>query len=84
MISAVLFSLVAAIAFVLLDPSPALAWGPVTHISLGIQALATVRLPTVCYKRCWRNFREAFLYGGLAPDICAGAAATVCTTTPFA
>jgi len=72
MISAVLFSLVAAIAFVLLDPSPALAWGPVTHIALGIQALATVSTPDGLLQAVLAKLPEAFLYGGLAPDIVQG------------
>jgi hypothetical protein len=72
MILAALFSLVAAIAFILLDPSPALAWGPVTHIALGIQALATVSTPDGLLQAVLAKLPEAFLYGSLAPDIVQG------------
>lgn len=72
MILAALFSLVAAIAVVLLDPSPALAWGPVTHVALGIQALATVSTPDGVLQAVLAKLPEAFLYGGLAPDIVQG------------
>ncbi len=72
MILAVLFSLVASIAFVLLDPSPALAWGPVTHVALGIQALATVSTPDRLLQAVLAKLPEVFLYGGLAPDIVQG------------
>jgi Zinc dependent phospholipase C len=72
MILAALFSLVAAIAFILLDPSPARAWGPVTHIALGIQALATVSTPDGLLQAVLAKLPEAFLYGSLAPDIVQG------------
>jgi hypothetical protein len=72
MILAALFSLFVAIAIVLLDPSPALAWGPVTHIALGIQALATVSTPDGLLQAALANLPEVFLYGSLAPDIVQG------------
>ena len=72
MIVATLFSLAVALAVVLLDPSPALAWGPVTHIALGIQALATVSTPDGVLQAVLAKLPEAFLYGGFAPDIVQG------------
>ncbi len=61
-----------AIAIVLIDPAPAFAWGPVTHIALGVQVLATVITPDHPLQAVLRGFPEAFLYGSLAPDIVQG------------
>jgi len=65
-----LFSLV--IALVVLAPAPAFAWGPVTHIALGVQVLATVITPSTPLQAALVNLPEVFLYGGLAPDIVQG------------
>jgi len=70
MILAAILSLV--VALVMLDPAPALAWGPVTHVALGIQALATVSTPDGLLQAALVNLPEVFLYGGLAPDIVQG------------
>jgi Zinc dependent phospholipase C len=70
MILAMIFSLVLAI--VMLDPAPALAWGPVTHVALGVQALATVSTPDGLLQAALVNLPEVFLYGSLAPDIVQG------------
>jgi hypothetical protein len=65
-----LFGLV--IALVVLAPAPAFAWGPVTHIALGVQVLATVITPSTPLQAALVNLPEVFLYGGLAPDIVQG------------
>src|SRR5713226_6655034 len=70
MIIAAILSLVLAI--VMLDPTPALAWGPVTHVALGVQALATVSTPDGLLQAVLANLPEVFLYGSLAPDIVQG------------
>ena len=62
---------VVAIAFLLL-PTPALAWGPVTHVALGMQVLATVVTDTHPLCAALEAFPEVFLYGSLAPDIVQG------------
>jgi len=72
MILATLLSLFVTIAIILLDASPALAWGPVTHIALGIQSLATVSTPDGLLQAALANLPEVFLYGSLAPDIVQG------------
>jgi hypothetical protein len=60
------------IAFLLLTPESALAWGPVTHIALGVQVLATVITPDHPLQATIANLPEVFLYGSLAPDIVQG------------
>jgi len=57
---------------VLLHPQPAYAWGPVTHIALGVQMLATVITPGHPLQAALANLPEVFLYGSLAPDIVQG------------
>ncbi len=61
-----------AVAFVLLIPQPAFAWGPVTHIALGMQVLATVITPDHPLQAALLKVPEIFLYGSLAPDIVQG------------
>src|SRR6202007_3290965 len=60
------------ITLVLLTPGHALAWGPVTHVALGVQVLATVITPSTPLQAALVNLPEVFLYGGLAPDIVQG------------
>lgn len=60
------------IALIVLSPDPALAWGPVTHVALGVQVLATVITPDHPLQATLLNLPEIFLYGGLAPDIVQG------------
>src|ERR1700751_6167383 len=60
------------VAIILLHPSPALAWGPVTHIALGVQVLATVITPEHPLQAILASLPEVFLYGSLAPDIVQG------------
>jgi len=61
-----------ALAISLILPEPALAWGPVTHIALGMQVLATVITPDHPLQAALLNLPEVFLYGSLAPDIVQG------------
>jgi Zinc dependent phospholipase C len=60
------------IAIVVLIPTPALAWGPITHIALGVQVLATVITPEHPLEAILLSMPEVFLYGSLAPDIVQG------------
>jgi hypothetical protein len=56
----------------LVAPRAVWAWGPVTHIALGIQALATVIPRSHQLYATLAAFPEIFLYGSLAPDIVQG------------
>jgi hypothetical protein len=68
-----IFFTAASIALALiLMPTPALAWGPVTHIALGMQVLATVITPDHPLQATLQKLPEVFLYGSLAPDIVQG------------
>jgi len=60
------------VAFILLMPEPALAWGPVTHVALGMQVLASVITPDYPLQAVLTSLPEVFLYGSLAPDIVQG------------
>jgi len=68
----IIFSACCVIVLVVMSPVPALAWGPVTHVALGMQVLATVITPEHPLQATLRNLPEIFLYGGLAPDIVQG------------
>ena len=68
----VIVSGVALVIAVSLMPDPALAWGPVTHVALGMQVLATIVTDTHPLQAALGAFPEVFLYGGLAPDIVQG------------
>jgi hypothetical protein len=68
----IILAISAVIATVVLSPSPALAWGPVTHIALGVQVLATVITPDHPLQAALAGMPEVFLYGSLAPDIVQG------------
>jgi len=61
-----------AMVLVLLCPKAAFAWGPVTHIALGMQVLATVITPGHPLQAVLAGAPEVFLYGSLAPDIVIG------------
>ncbi len=60
------------LAVILLAPAPAHAWGPVTHVALGLQVLATVITPDHPLQATLLGIPEVFLYGSLAPDIVQG------------
>ena len=57
---------------IVLWPGAAHAWGPVTHVALGVRAIATVISPDHPVQATLANFPEVFLYGSLAPDIVQG------------
>jgi Zinc dependent phospholipase C len=57
---------------ILATPSLAFAWGPITHVTLGVQVLATVITPDHPLQAMLLNLPEVFLYGSLAPDIVQG------------
>jgi len=60
------------IAFIALSAPPAFAWGPVTHIFLGAQVLASVSTLEEPLQAILLAMPDAFLYGSLAPDIVQG------------
>jgi hypothetical protein len=64
-------AIAAGIAIILL-PTPAMAWGPVTHVAFGMQALATLVSEARPIYAALEAFPEVFLYGSLAPDIVQG------------
>lgn len=68
----IIFSACCVIVLVVMSPEPALAWGPVTHVALGMQVLATVITPEHPLQATLLKLPEIFLYGGLAPDIVQG------------
>jgi len=68
----ILVSACCVIALIVLSPKPAFAWGPVTHVALGVQVLATVITPDHPLQATLINLPEIFLYGSLAPDIVQG------------
>jgi Zinc dependent phospholipase C len=68
----ILISTSIAFAIIVLIPEPALAWGPVTHIALGMRVLATVITPDHPLQDALLRLPEVFLYGSLAPDIVQG------------
>jgi hypothetical protein len=68
----IILAISAVIATVVLAPTPALAWGPVTHVALGVQVLATVITPDHPLQAALAGMPEVFLYGSLAPDIVQG------------
>lgn len=60
------------VGFIVLSAPPAFAWGPVTHVALGVQVLASVITPEHPLQAVLLSLPEAFLYGSLAPDIAQG------------
>ncbi|MGH7913687.1 MAG: zinc dependent phospholipase C family protein [Candidatus Binataceae bacterium] len=60
------------IGFIALSPQPAFAWGPITHIALGVRVLATVSTLEQPLQAILLSMPDAFLYGSLAPDIVQG------------
>lgn len=68
----IIFSACCVIVLVVMSPEPVLAWGPVTHVALGMQVLATVITPEHPLQATLLKLPEIFLYGGLAPDIVQG------------
>ncbi len=66
------FALAAAALAVLLWPSPALAWGPLAHLSFSAQALAELGAVPGPIRTMLGDFGNEFLYGSLAADIVVG------------
>lgn len=62
----------AAAILALMLPTPAMAWGPVTHVALGMQVLAGITRDAQVLFAALEAFPEVFLYGSLAPDIVQG------------
>jgi hypothetical protein len=60
------------VGFIALSAPPAFAWGPVTHIALGVQVLASARTLEEPLRAILLSMPDAFLYGSLAPDIVQG------------
>jgi hypothetical protein len=58
--------------FIVLSAPPAFAWGPVSHIALGAQVLASVGSLEEPLQAILLAMPDAFLYGSLAPDIVQG------------
>jgi Zinc dependent phospholipase C len=69
---AVIAAAAACLLVILATPSLAFAWGPITHVALGVQVLATVITPDHPLQAMLLNLPEVFLYGSLAPDIVQG------------
>src|SRR6201984_3598345 len=57
---------------VLVTPDSAHAWGPITHVALGIQVIASGIAPFDSLHSVLQAAPEIFLYGSLAPDIVQG------------
>ena len=60
------------VGFIALSAPPAFAWGPITHIALGMQVLASVSTLEQPLQAILLSMPDAFLYGSLAPDIVQG------------
>jgi hypothetical protein len=60
------------VSFIALSAAPAFAWGPITHIALGAQVLASVSTLDQPLQAILLSMPDAFLYGSLAPDIVQG------------
>ena len=56
------------VGFIALSAQPAFAWGPITHIALGVQVLASVSTLEEPLQAILLSMPDAFLYGSLAPD----------------
>lgn len=60
---------IGAIAWALLSPTEAWAWGPGTHIAVGEAVLASLQLLPAGVQAILSRNRTAFLYGSVAADI---------------
>lgn len=58
-----------ALGWLVLTPSPALAWGPGTHVALGEMVLATLYLVPPAIRALLERNPLHFLYGSIAADI---------------
>jgi hypothetical protein len=57
---------------ILVVPTPALAWGPLAHLSFSSQALETIGVVQPSIRHILQDFANEFLYGSLAADIVVG------------
>lgn len=62
-------SLLVALAWLALDPEPAAAWGPATHIALGEAILSSLYLLPPALQAILGRYPLHFLYGSVAADI---------------
>ncbi len=65
-------SILSAALLLLLVDTPALAWGPATHLDLGLAVLADLALVAPAVAALLRRHADDFLYGSLAADITIG------------
>jgi hypothetical protein len=65
----VVLALFSAVAALLLFPEPAWAWGPATHVYLGIGVLDSLSLLPVAVRSLLSAYPYDFLYGSVAADI---------------
>ncbi len=66
---AIICGLTTGLAFVFLLPDVALAWGPATHIYLGLEVLRSLSLVTDSLAALLSAYPVHFLYGSVAADI---------------
>lgn len=64
----IVLAFAAAIA-VLLAPTEAWAWGPITHLTHGVDALASLTIASATLQRVLRKHRLEYLYGCVGADI---------------
>lgn len=62
-------SILVVVATLLLSPAEAWAWGPITHLSHGASALASLTTASVALQRLLRRHRLEYLYGCVGADI---------------
>jgi len=62
-------ALLLAVAWLLLVPDPAAAWGPATHVALGEALLSSLYLLPPAIRALLERFPIHFLYGSVAADI---------------
>lgn len=58
-----------AVVLVLLTPGEAWAWGPITHLTHGVGALASLTIASATLQRILRRHRLEYLYGCVGADI---------------
>lgn len=66
------FIFLSIIVFLILDPSPAFAWGPGTHLNLSLEILKNAALCWPVIRRLIEKYPNEFIYGSVSPDIVVG------------
>lgn len=61
--------ILALIVYIVLVPSPAFAWGPLTHMYLGAEIFYFSSLLPVAVAELLRRYRQDYLYGNLMADM---------------